>query len=108
LQKSSNTGDVVVSQIIIEPGGHFGWHSHPGPVLVVVKAGSLTTYDADDPTCTGITFPAGSVYIDDGYGDVHIARNEGSTPLEVWATFLDVPPGQSPRIDAPDPGNCPS
>src|SRR5262249_33183021 len=32
----------------IVPGGHTGWHSHPGPVFVMVIAGTLTKYDADD------------------------------------------------------------
>ena len=31
--------DTVMQQIIIAPGGHTGWHSHPGPVVVVVTAG---------------------------------------------------------------------
>jgi hypothetical protein len=38
---------------------------------------------------------------------VHIARNEGKTPVTVVQTYLNVPPGGSPRIDAPAPGNCP-
>jgi hypothetical protein len=37
----------------------------------------------------------------------HIARNEGATPVTVVQTYLNVPPGGSPRIDAPAPGNCP-
>ena len=37
----------------------------------------------------------------------HIARNEGTTPVTVVRTYLNVPPGGSQRIDAPAPGNCP-
>jgi len=37
---------------------------------------------------------------------VHIARNEGSTNLTLWATYFDVPPGGPFRIDRADPGNC--
>src|SRR5439155_20914365 len=33
--------DVWMLQNIIVPGGSFGWHSHPGPSLVIVKAGAL-------------------------------------------------------------------
>jgi hypothetical protein len=36
----------------------------------------------------------------------HIARNEGATPVELYATYLDVPAGGAFRIDAADPGNC--
>ena len=34
------------------PGGHTGWHSHPGPVFVTIQAGTMTFYDADDLTCS--------------------------------------------------------
>ena len=42
--------DVVDQTVTIQPGGNSGWHGHPGPVLVVVKAGTVTFYEADDPT----------------------------------------------------------
>jgi len=38
---------------------------------------------------------------------VHIARNEGTTPVTVVQAYLNVPPAGSQRIDAPAPGNCP-
>jgi hypothetical protein len=28
-----------------------GWHTHPGPSLVIVTQGSVTNYDGDDPSC---------------------------------------------------------
>jgi quercetin dioxygenase-like cupin family protein len=100
----------VVQQIIIGPGGHTGWHSHPGPVVVVVTAGTLTFYSSEDPACTPRTYGAGEAFIDRGQGHVHIARNESTTAnLELWATYFDVPPpppANSFRIDAPAPGNC--
>jgi quercetin dioxygenase-like cupin family protein len=103
-----NAGDTVVQQIVIAPGGTFGWHSHPGPVVVVVKSGELSFYEADDPTCTPRIYVAGQVFVDKGQGHVHFARNSStSANLELWATYFDVPPGVAPRVDAPDPGNCP-
>ena len=99
--------DVVVVEITQQPGGHSGWHSHPGQAIVVVKSGTFTTYSADDKSCSPTHYEAGSVYVDPGYGHVHIARNEGSTPLLLHVTFLDVPVGGASRIDHPDPGNCP-
>ena len=99
--------DVVAQQIVIAPGGHTGWHTHPGTAVAVVKAGALTIYDGDDPSCSPRTFEAGDVYVDPGYGHVHIGRNEGTVPLEILVTYLDVAAGGGPvRIDAPDPGNC--
>ena len=109
LQKPS---DVAVQQVTIAPGGSTGWHSHPGPAVVIVKSGSFTLYDADDRKCRGTTYsvdpasPVGKVFIDEGRGHVHIGRNEGSTNTELYVTYLDVPAGALPRIDVPDPGNC--
>ena len=103
----NNAQETVVQQIIMAPGGHTGWHSHPGPVVVVIKSGQMSFYDGDDPTCTVRTYSAGQAFIDSGQGHVHIARNEGATNLELWATYFDVPPGGAFRIDAASPGNCP-
>lgn len=99
--------EAVVQQITIAPGGHTGWHTHPGNAIAIIKAGTLTIYDGDDRSCTPKTFTAGDVYIDPGYGHVHIGRNEGTEPLEILVTYLDVAAGNGPvRIDAEDPGNC--
>ena len=97
--------DVYVVENKIAPGGTFGWHSHPGPSIVVVKSGELTLYRGDDPTCTPTVVPAGSGFVDDG-GDVHMVRNEGTVETIVYVTSL-VPHGAARRIDEPSPGNCP-
>ena len=97
--------DIWVLENRIAPGGTFGWHSHPGPSLVIVKTGALTLYRADDPTCTPEVIQAGSGFVDNG-GDVHLVRNEGSTETVVYVTSI-VPRGANRRIDQPHPGNCP-
>lgn len=98
--------DVVVQRISIPAGGYTGWHTHPGMAVVVVMSGTLTIYHGDDRTCTPHRFTAGQVFLDQGYGSVHIGRNEGATTLELSTTYLDVSVGQPFRIDAPAPGNC--
>jgi len=99
--------DTVVLTTTIAPGGSTGWHSHPGPAFIVVTSGTLTVYDGNDPACTPHQYGQGSGFFDPGFGHVHIARNEGTVPVTVVQTYLNVPPGASPRIDAPAPGNCP-
>ena len=92
---------------MLAPGGSTGWHSHPGPVVVLIKSGALTFYDNEDPSCTGRTYVAGQAFIDSGQGHVHIARNESTSQnLELWATYFDVPPGGAFRIDVSNPGIC--
>ena len=96
---------LAVSENRVAPGGNFGWHSHPGPSLVIVKSGTSTFYRGDDPDCTPEVHPAGTAYVDPG-GVVHIARNESRTEdLVVIVTRL-APAGVPPRNDEADPGNC--
>jgi hypothetical protein len=102
--KSHDNTDIAVANIVVAPGGHSGWHYHPGPVLVVVKTGVITFYHGNDPTCTGTVHPAGTAFLEEG-GDVGIARNEGAVEVNNVVTFF-VPKGSPTRIDAPRPGNC--
>jgi quercetin dioxygenase-like cupin family protein len=96
--------DVWMLENRIAPGGSFGWHSHPGPSIVIVKTGALTLYRADDPSCTPVVVAAGSGFVDDG-GDTHLVRNEGSIETVVYVMSL-VPQGANRRIDEPQPSNC--
>jgi len=102
---TKGTTDLHVLENRIAPGGSFGWHSHPGPSLVVVRTGALTLYRADDPGCTPHVVNAGSGFVDNG-GDVHLVRNEGAVETVVYVTSL-VPKGAMRRIDQASPGNCP-
>jgi quercetin dioxygenase-like cupin family protein len=97
--------DVHVTTNVVLPGGTSGWHTHPGPSIVVVKSGTATLYDGDDPSCTPQVYEAGSAFIDRGGGHVHVLRNENSVNLETVA-FQIVPAGATRRIDAPNPGYC--
>jgi quercetin dioxygenase-like cupin family protein len=102
--KTKGTSDLHVLQNTIAPGGTFGWHSHPGPSLVIVKSGTATFYLAADRTCTPHVVPAGSGFVDQGQ-DVHVVRNEGSVDLVTVVVSL-VPADAVRRIDQPNPGNC--
>ena len=102
--KSHDNTDIVVVKNVVTPGGHSGWHYHPGPVLVTVASGTITFYMGDDPTCSPQVHPAGTTFFENG-GMVGIARNEGTVDATVVATFF-VPAGSPTRIDADAPGNC--
>jgi quercetin dioxygenase-like cupin family protein len=92
--------DVYITHLRIVPGGHGGWHSHPGPSIISVRSGTATFYQADDPT-TPQVYPAGTGFAEDA-GDVHIVRNEGDTDLELVVLQI-VPLGAPRRIDEPAP-----
>jgi oxalate decarboxylase/phosphoglucose isomerase-like protein (cupin superfamily) len=96
-----DAGEVAVQEVTIAPGGTTGWHSHPGPVVVVVKQGTLTYIRADGGVCTSTPYPAGTAFVDPGQGHAHTAFNLGAENLVLYATYFDVPAGGSPRIDVP-------
>lgn len=100
--KSKGASDVVTQKIVIQPGGHAGWHGHPGAHFGSVQAGELTLYDAEN--CEPEVFPAGTGFVDSAGGH-HLARNEGSVPVELWVTYV-LPQGSALRIDRADPGTC--
>lgn len=101
-----DSAEVIVQNVTVEPGAQTGWHSHHGPVVVVVAAGTMTLYQADDPSCSGETFTVGEVFVDPGQGNAHNARNEGSTSVSLYATYFDVPVGAGPAVPAANPGTC--
>jgi quercetin dioxygenase-like cupin family protein len=103
--KTRGLSDVYVVDNKLAPGASTGWHSHPGPSLILVVSGTVTNYMGDDPSCTAHVYTAGSGFDDVGGGDVHNLRNEGSVPAETIAVQF-LPKGAVRRIDAPDPGNC--
>jgi quercetin dioxygenase-like cupin family protein len=97
--------DVYIVQVTIVPGGHSGWHSHPGPSIVTIISGTATFYHGDDDSHTPNVCAAGTGCVEES-GRVHINRNEGDTDL-VAVVMQIVPRGAPRRIDEPQPpGYC--
>jgi len=101
VSNAPNAGEVIVQEITIAPNGTTGWHSHPGPVVVVVKAGALTYVREEAGACLETVYAAGTAFVDPGQGHVHTAFNRGTENLVLYATYFDVPAATSPRIDEP-------
>jgi mannose-6-phosphate isomerase-like protein (cupin superfamily) len=101
--------EVWTVQFTVQPGGHGGWHTHPGPAVFTISEGTLTMYESDDPSCTPRVFPAGTGSIEaDTATHNHLLRNETNSVARTIVTFL-VPVGTGLpglRTDLPDPGNC--
>jgi quercetin dioxygenase-like cupin family protein len=98
--------DVAMAQITVDPGGSSGWHSHPGGAIIIVKAGSATVNRSIGSQCQTTTYGPGHMFIERP-GEVDQVVNNGTVPYVLFVTFPRVPPGESPRIDQPDPGTCP-
>lgn len=103
---SKDAKDVVITQFSIAPGKSTGWHFHPGPTFIIVTAGTLTRYQADDPTCTGTPYGPNTGFFE-APGDVHIARNEGTESVVGMVAYLNVPIGGAVKTPVASPGNCP-
>ncbi len=106
--KTKGAFEIVVQKIVAEPGATFGWHYHPGENVNVVAQGTVSLYHAKKCTIE-INYAAGSGF-STSPDEVHLARNEGTDTLIIYATYLV--PKQTPalplRIDQPSPGpGCP-
>jgi quercetin dioxygenase-like cupin family protein len=103
--KTQGESDIYVTRNVIDPGGQSGWHTHPGPSLIIVAAGEVTAYDGDDATCTPKRYRVGEGFVDPGDGHVHLLRNETAAPAETVAVQF-LPQGAGRREDTAAPGNC--
>jgi quercetin dioxygenase-like cupin family protein len=100
--------DTAYQQLTIAPGGHTGWHTHPGPTFVAVAQGEGTLYHGMSG-CPSFKYGVGAGFMQPPT-EVHNMRNEGSTPLVLWA-FYALPSGTTNaaiRIDQPQPAECPN
>jgi Cupin domain. len=92
---------VVVQRLTVAPGDSSGWHSHPGPHLVLVTQGHSTVFEAD---CTRHVYGPGDAFLVDG-GQVHLARNEGTTVQQQLVVHF-VSPDENLFIPEPPPRRC--
>jgi quercetin dioxygenase-like cupin family protein len=107
LLKTHGQSDVYVVDNKFPPGASTGWHSHPGPSLILVVTGTVTNYPGDDPSCTPRTYSQGAGFIDAGGEHAHMLRNESGADAETIAVQL-LPQGAPRRIPADAPSSCPS
>jgi quercetin dioxygenase-like cupin family protein len=103
--KTEDPSRTVTARFTVQPGAQFPWHTHAGPVIVNVVAGTLVYVGADD--CTEHAYPAGTAFVDLGHGDVHSAFNpSGSDVTVLVATFLEAPESGDLLIPAEAPAGC--
>lgn len=79
------------------PGGHTGWHSHPGILLISVTEGSLEWYDAN---CKRHVYNSGDSFTENA--QLHYVRNVGDVNNRLMVTYV-LAKGQPRRIDRPAP-----
>jgi quercetin dioxygenase-like cupin family protein len=101
IANDKNPSRTVTARITVQPGAQFPWHSHAGPVVVNVVSGELTYVSSED--CVERAYPAGTAFLDPGFGHVHTAFGTSDEPTVLMATFFSAPAQGSLLIPA-EPG----
>jgi quercetin dioxygenase-like cupin family protein len=101
----ATTGAMIVERIRVAPGGNFGWHTHGSAVAVVVTAGTLTVYDPLVSSCAPFKVGKGQAFIEPA-NHIHLARNDGTKAVTLYATYLGVPKTSKPNVPGTQPSGC--
>jgi hypothetical protein len=100
-----NGADVFVQHLTLAPAQVSAWHTHPGPVIVTVRSGSVTYQDAAGNACRDRPYAAGQGFVDPGFGHVHRVI-AGPTGAEIYSTFLLPPGSENHLIVSSAPEEC--
>lgn len=85
-----DASDVVVDEASVPAGGVLPWHTHPGPLVIVVAEGEFTYVLADD--CVRREYGEGEALIDPGGDNTHTAYNpQDDDDTVLVATYFGVP-----------------
>lgn len=101
----ATAGSMILESIKIAPGGSFGWHEHGSPVAVVVTGGTLTVFDPAVAHCAPFKVSKGQSFIEPA-NHVHLARNDGKSPVTVYAMYLGLPKTDTANVAATAPSGC--
>jgi quercetin dioxygenase-like cupin family protein len=90
---------VYIGTIDVGPGASYaGWHTHPGPVWVVIVSGQLALYGPD--ACKTV-YDEGSAYLAEP-NTTYDLENESDAPLQLQFAGV-IPKGQRPTVPAHAP-----
>jgi quercetin dioxygenase-like cupin family protein len=98
-------GAMVLDTITIQPGGNFGWHTHGSAVAVVITSGTLTVFDPTVGNCAPFKVSKGQSFIEPA-DHVHLARNDTTKVVTLYAMYLGVPKGVLPNKPGTQPSGC--
>src|SRR4051795_10420366 len=101
----ATAGATILETYTIKPGGSFGWHVHGAPVAVVVTRGTLTVFDPKVNACAPFKVGKGQSFVEPA-NHVHLARNDGTKPVIVYALYLGVPSPKDANVDQAQPAGC--
>jgi len=95
---TSGPSNFIVQDVVYAPGGHTGWHSHPGILLSSVISGSIEWYDS---RCRKHVYNAGDSLTETT--QTHYVRNVDTVNNAHFMVTYVIAKGQPRRIDQPAP-----
>jgi quercetin dioxygenase-like cupin family protein len=95
---TSGPSNFIVQDVVYAPGGHTGWHSHPGILLSSVISGSIEWYDS---RCRKHVYNAGDSLTESTQN--HYVRNVDTVTNARFMVTYVIAKGQPRRIDQPAP-----
>jgi quercetin dioxygenase-like cupin family protein len=96
--------EMSVQHIRLAPNQPIPWHTHPGPVFVLIERGEFVYEHAQGSKCIATTYAAGEGFVDPGFGKVHQAT-AGPEGAEVYAVYF-LPPGSEQTLILTDPARA--
>lgn len=98
---AADGAEVTVQHIRLAPNQPIPWHTHPGPVFVLIERGAFTYEYAQGSRCIRTTYEANTGFVDPGFGNTHQAT-AGPAGAEIYALYV-LPPGSANHLIPTDP-----
>lgn len=95
--KTNGPSTISVQEAAYSPGGHNGWHSHPGLVAVTLVSGTIQWFNEN---CEATVYNAGDSWVEGSQH--HYFRNIGTGNVQLTAVYITAQ-GQALRIDQAAP-----
>ena len=83
--RTHGLSDMLVADNTLAPGGTTGWHTHPGPSVIVVVSGTVTNYGGQRPELHAHVYTAGQAFTDPAGKSVHMLVNDGTVDARTMA-----------------------
>ena len=106
---SESETEVAIQKVTITPGGHTGWHTHPGPIVAIVTEGQInhTRFGKKDGCIERVFGPGESeqAFVEVP-NQVHMARNKGDVDAVLYIARLNIPVGGEITDSSPKNPGC--
>lgn len=101
---AADGAEVTVQHIRLAPNQPIPWHTHPGPVFVLIERGAFTYEHPQGSKCLSTTYRAGQGFVDPGFGQAHQAT-AGPDGAEIYAVYI-LPPESASHLIRTDPAEA--